>query len=78
MTTTQNLTPQEAILIDHQRQQLKEVDAVSSPDCEMAKDPRGSFIPGKIEEYKARSTIDTDCIPWNMVPAEIPLPSVQI
>lgn len=44
----------------------------------MANAQGGSFIPGKIEEYKARSTVDTDCIPWNMVAAEAPLPSVQI
>lgn len=35
-------------------------------------------MPSKIEEYKARSTLDTECIPWNMMPTEAPLPSVQI
>lgn len=35
-------------------------------------------MPSKVDEYKARSTLDTECIPWNMAPTEAPLPSVQI
>ena len=53
----------------------QDIEALSSPEQEVG---TGSFIPSKIDEYKARSTLEMNNFPWNMVAADVPLPSVLI
>ena len=56
----------------------RELETCSSPAGECRKVSARSFVPSQVNEYKARSAVEMESVPWNMVAVEVPMPSIVV
>lgn len=56
----------------------RELETCSSPDGECREVGARGFVPSRANEYKARSTVEMESVPWNMVAVEVPMPAVVV